>query len=227
MIDLSPVWISLKTAALSTVFVTVLGILAARYMAFRCKHFKALLDGVLNLPLVLPPTVVGFFLLVIFGVRSPIGSLLFSLFHIKIVFSWAATVIAATVVSFPLMYKTMRTSFELIDTNLIRAGRTLGSSEREIFLRVVLPLSWPGLIGGCVMSFARAIGEFGATLMIAGSIPGVTTTIPVAIYIDIQSYKMTEAYTYVAIITAISLLATYGLNTWLIRRQKRFQTNLL
>lgn len=219
MIDLSPIWISLKTAALSTVIVTILGVLAARYMAFDCKHMKALLDGVLNLPLVLPPTVVGFFLLIIFGVRSPIGHLLM-LFGVKIVFSWWATVIAATVVSFPLMYKTMRTAFELIDLNLIRAGRTLGSSEGEIFRRIILPLAWPGLIGGCVMSFARAIGEFGATLMIAGSIPGRTTTIPVAIYVAIQSDKMPEAYTYVIVITAISLLATYGMNTWLIHHQK-------
>lgn len=217
--DLSPIWISLKTASVSTVIVTILGILAARYVAFRCKHGKALIDGLLNLPLVLPPTVVGFFLLLIFGVRSPIGVLLMQ-WNIKIVFSWGATVIAAATVSFPLMYKTVRTSFELIDTNLMRAGRTLGSSEWDIFFRIVLPLAWPGIIGGCVMSFARAIGEFGATLMIAGSIPGRTQTIPVAIYIAMQSNDMTRAYVLVIIITAISLLATYGLNRWLIHKQK-------
>lgn len=217
--DLSPIWISLKTASVSTVIVTILGILAARYVAFRCKHGKALIDGLLNLPLVLPPTVVGFFLLLIFGVRSPIGALLMQ-WNIKIVFSWGATVIAAATVSFPLMYKTVRTSFELIDTNLMRAGRTLGSSEWDIFFRIVLPLAWPGIIGGCVMSFARAIGEFGATLMIAGSIPGRTQTIPVAIYIAMQSNDMTRAYVLVIIITAISLLATYGLNRWLIHKQK-------
>ncbi|ADU27108.1 molybdate ABC transporter permease subunit [Ethanoligenens harbinense] len=217
--DLSPIWISLKTASVSTVIVTFLGIFAARYVAFRCKHGKALIDGLLNLPLVLPPTVVGFFLLLIFGVRSPIGALLMQ-WNVKIVFSWGATVIAAATVSFPLMYKTVRTSFELIDTNLMRAGRTLGSSEWEIFFRIVLPLAWPGIIGGCVMSFARAIGEFGATLMIAGSIPGKTQTIPVAIYIAMQSNDMVRAYILVLIITAISLLATYGLNRWLIHKQK-------
>ncbi|MFT9055849.1 MAG: molybdate ABC transporter permease subunit [Ethanoligenens sp.] len=217
--DLSPVWISLKTATLSTVIVSFLGIFAARYIAFHCKHGKALIDGLLNLPLVLPPTVVGFFLLVIFGVRSPIGSLLMH-WDIKIVFSWGATVIAASTVSFPLMYKTVRTSFELIDTNLMRAGRTLGSSEREIFIRIVLPLAWPGIIGGCVLAFARAIGEFGATLMIAGSIAGKTETIPVAIYIAMQSNDMQRAYILVGIITAISLLTTYTLNRWLMHKQK-------
>lgn len=218
-LDLSPIWISLKTAALSTVIVSVLGILTARYMAFKCKHGKALIDGLLNLPLVLPPTVVGFFLLLLLGVRSPVG-MFFMRLNIKIVFSWGATVIAAATVSFPLMYKTVRTSFELIDTNLLRAGRTLGSSEWDVFFRIVLPLAWPGIIGGCVMSFARAIGEFGATLMLAGSIPGRTQTIPVAIYIAMQSNDMNRAYVYVIVITLISLLATYGLNRWLMYKQK-------
>lgn len=218
-IDLSPIWISLKTATASTIIVGILGILAARYMAFRCKHGKALIDGLLNLPLVLPPTVVGFFLLMIFGVRSPIGQFFMQL-NVKIVFSWGATVIAAATVSFPLMYKTVRTSFESIDSNLLRAGRTLGSSEWDIFLRIILPLAWPGIIGGFVLSFARAIGEFGATLMIAGSIPGKTQTIPVAIYIAMQSNDMNRAYIYVIIITSISLIATYGLNRWLMYKQK-------
>lgn len=217
-IDLSPVWISLKTAAVSTVIVSIVGILAARYIAFKCRHGKALIDGILNLPLVLPPSVVGFFLLVFFGVRSPVGQFFLQL-NIKLVFSWQATVIAASTVSFPLMYKTVRTSFELIDTNLLRAGRTLGSSETDIFLRIVLPLAWPGIIGGCVMAFARAIGEFGATLMFAGSIPGRTQTIPIAIYIAMQSNDMRRAYIYVAIITIISLSATYGLNRWLMHKQ--------
>lgn len=218
-LDLSPIWISLKTATLSTVIVSVLGILTARYMAFKCKRGKALIDGLLNLPLVLPPTVVGFFLLLLLGVRSPVG-MFFMRLDIKIVFSWGATVIAAATVSFPLMYKTVRTSFELIDTNLLRAGRTLGSSEWDVFFRIVLPLAWPGIIGGCVMSFARAIGEFGATLMLAGSIPGRTQTIPVAIYIAMQSNDMSRAYVYVIVITLISLLATYGLNRWLMYKQK-------
>lgn len=218
-IDLSPIWISLKTATVSTIIVGVLGILTARYIAFRCKHGKALLDGLLNLPLVLPPTVVGFFLLLIFGVRSPIGQFFMQL-NIKVVFSWGATVIAAATVSFPLMYKTVRTSFESIDSNLLRAARTLGSSEWDLFFRIVLPLAWPGIIGGFVLSFARAIGEFGATLMIAGSIPGKTQTIPVAIYIAMQSNDMNRAYVYVIIITSISLIATYGLNRWLIYKQK-------
>ena len=216
--DLSPVWISLKTASVSTVIVTVLGIFVARYVAFRCKRGKALIDGVLNLPLVLPPSVVGFFLLVLFGVRSPLGMLLLRM-GIKLVFSWEATVIAAAVVSFPLMYKSARTSFELVDTSLIRAGRTLGSTEWEIFFRIILPLAWPGVVGGCVMAFARAIGEFGATLMVAGSIAGRTETIPIAIYIYMQGDDMVHAYVLVGIITAISLLATYGLNRWLMRKQ--------
>lgn len=218
--DYSSIWISLKTATVSTAIVCLLGILAARYIVFTCKKGSALLDGLFNLPLILPPTVVGFFLLVLFGNKGIFGKLLMNV-GIQVIFSWGATVIAAAVVSFPLMYKTLKTSFEQIDMNLVRAGRSLGSSEQEIFRRIILPLSWPGIVGGCVISFARAIGEFGATLMIAGNIPGKTQTIPVAIYFAMESGNMGKAYLLVAIITAISLFATYMLNIWLIR-QRRF-----
>lgn len=210
-LDFSPLWVSLKTAVTATVITFVLGIAAARWLAFKYFRGRGLLDGILILPMVLPPTVVGFVLLVIFGKRGPLGELL-SKFGLTIIFSWPATVIAAAVVAFPLMYKTARGAFEQIDPELLDAARTLGSSEWKIFWRVTVPLSWPGLAAGTILSFARALGEFGATLMLAGNIPGRTQTVPVAIYFAAESGDMGQATLWVLIIIAISLLVVLLLN---------------
>jgi molybdate transport system permease protein len=163
--------------------------------------------------MVLPPTVLGFLLLLMLGKNSPIGSLLFS-FGIQIIFSWQATVIAAIVVSFPIMYKTTRSAFEQIDNNIINAARTLGVSERRIFWTITVPLSLPGIISGTILSFARSIGEFGATLMLAGSIPGKTTTIPIAIYFAVEGGDMKTAFYWVFIIIILSLLVIISSNHW-------------
>jgi molybdate transport system permease protein len=212
-LDLSPLWISLKTSFVATLFAFVAGIAVAGWMfAYRGKG-KGLIDGILTLPLVLPPTVIGFLLLLLLGRNSPLGQLLMQ-FDITIIFSWFATVIAATVVAFPLMYKSVLTAFKQIDKDLINCARTLGASEARIFWQVLLPLAWPGVVAGTIMAFARALGEFGATLMLAGSIPGKTQTMPVAIFFAAEAGKMNEALIWVLIIVAIALAAIASINYW-------------
>ena len=160
-LDLIPVWISLKTAAVSTVITFFLGCAAARCLSGYQGRAKGLLDGLFTLPLVLPPTVVGFGLLLLFGKHGPLGKLLLKL-GTTVIFSWWATVIAAAVVAFPLMYQTARGAFEQIEPNIENAARTLGASEWDVFWRVTVPLAWPGIMAGIILSFARALGEFGA-----------------------------------------------------------------
>lgn len=211
--DFSPLWISIKTALLSTLITFFIGIAVSYFMANYRGKLKGVIDGILTLPLILPPTVVGFFLLLICGKNGPIGKLMI-LFDKSIIFSWSATVIASIVVSFPMMYRSSRSAFEQIDTNLIFAARTLGLSELKIFYKIALPLAWPGIIGGLVLSFARAIGEFGATLMIAGNIPGRTQTMPLAIFFAVEGGDMQKALLWVLIITMLSLILILALNYW-------------
>lgn len=213
MFDLTAVEISLKTATVATIITFFLGVAAARWMWGHQSKYKVLIEVVLTAPLVLPPTVVGFFLLLILGRNSFIGQLL-ELVNIRIVFSWYATVIAAVVVSFPLMYKTALGAFTQIDRDLIACSRTLGASEWTILVRLLLPLAKPGLIAGTLLSFARALGEFGATLMLAGSIPGKTETIPIAIYLAAESGATNRALLLVSIILLISLVITASANYW-------------
>lgn len=210
----SPLLISLKTAILATAVTVILGILAARLVIRFPEKAQWLTDGILTLPLVLPPTVIGFILLMIFGKNSPLGHALLQL-GIRVVFSWSGAVIAAIVVSFPLMYRTTKAAFEQMDQNLIDAGRTMGLSERYIFWRISVPVSLPGIGAGMVLAFARAIGEFGATLMIAGNIPGKTQTVPLIIYTATAAGDMRLAMQWVAVIVAISLFSIGGMNVWL------------
>lgn len=212
-LDLSPLWISISTALLATLITFFIGIIVAYKIANYKGIFKGLIDGILTLPLILPPTVIGFFLLVLFGKNGPIGNLL-AFFNTSVIFTWSATVIAATVVSFPMMYRTTRSAFEQIDNNIICAARTLGLSELKIFLKIAIPMSWPGIIGGVVLSFARAMGEFGATLMIAGNIPGKTQTMPLAIFFSVEGGDMSKAYLWVIIIVSLSLIMILLLNYW-------------
>ena len=213
MSDLTPIIISLKTATLATIITFFLGIITARSLLTSRGVVKGLLDGLLTIPLVLPPTVVGFLLLLLLGRNGPGGKLL-QLFEVRVIFTWAATVIAATVVAFPLMYKTALGAFKQIDSNLLAAARTLGASEGKVFWWVMLPLARPGLIAGTLLTFARALGEFGATIMVAGSIPGQTQTIPVAIFFAAESGAMDQALVWVLITVAISLVVTMGVNFW-------------
>jgi molybdate transport system permease protein len=211
--DLSPLWISLKTAFVATIFAFLVGIAAARWMYGYRGKAKGLIDGLFTLPLVLPPTVIGFLLLLLLGRNSPVGQLLKHL-GITIIFSWSATVIAATVVAFPLMYKTVLSAFEQIDKDLIHCAQTLGASEWRIFWQILLPLALPGVVSGTILAFARALGEFGATLMLAGSIPGKTQTMPIAIFFAAEAGKMGEALNWVLLMVAIALLVIATIHYW-------------
>ena len=217
--DFSPLWISLKTAFLATIITSIIGIFISYKMANYKGRGRGLIDGVFTLPLILPPTVIGFFLLLICGKNGFVGKIFMS-FNKNIIFSWSATVIAATVVAFPMMYRTCRSAFEQIDKNMISAARTLGLSETKIFFKIAIPLAWPGIIGGLVLSFARALGEFGATLMIAGNIPGKTQTMPIAIFFAVEGGDMNKAMLWVLIIVAISFIMIFLLNYWCDTQQK-------
>ena len=210
-VDLSPLIISCVTTFAATVVTFFIGLLAAKLMYGMRGSLRAWIDGLLTLPLVLPPTVVGFFLLLLFGRRSWIGQALEHI-GIAIVFSWPATVIAATVVAFPLMYRTALGAFEQVNPTLLQAARTLGAGEWRVFRRVLLPLAAPGVIAGTVLAFARALGEFGATLMLAGNIPGRTQTMPIAIFSAAESGDMSAAMVWVALIVVISLAIIRLLN---------------
>lgn len=211
--DLSPVWISLATSVVATAITMVLGVAAAFWRERRSGSAFAIFDGVALLPLVLPPTVVGFLLLLLFGRHGPLGRL-FLRAGMTVVFSWPATVIAAAVVSFPLMYLTARAAIAQVDAPLLQAARTLGASEWRVFRRIVVPLAAPGLLAGTILSFARALGEFGATLMLAGDIPGRTETIPLAIYFAVEAGDMRRAVIWSVIDVAISLVLLFGLYYW-------------
>jgi len=210
---LAPLWISLKTVVVATAVTFFLGIAAARWMAHYTGRFKNLIDGLFILPLVLPPTVVGLGLLLIFGKNGPIGEFL-SLFNTTIVFSWPATVITAAAMAFPLMYMTSRGAFEQVDSRVEDAARTLGASEWRLFWSVTMPLAWPGVAAATILSLARCLGEFGATLMLAGNIPGKTATIPVAIYFSIQSGDINEALVLVGIVLVIAFGALAAIAYW-------------
>lgn len=212
-IDWSPLRISVETSLSATAITFVLGLAAAAWRERRAGAAWALLDGILILPLVLPPTVVGFLLLLLFGRNGPIGKLLLNVGE-TVVFSWPATVIAATVVAFPLMYLTSRAALEQVDQRFLEAGRILGSSEWRVFREIALPLAWPGVLAGTILSFARALGEFGATLMLAGNIPGRTATIPIAIYFAVESDDFRSAAAWCVIDVAISLALLGGLYYW-------------
>lgn len=211
--DLTPLVISIKTSLIATIITSIIGILIA-YLIMNYKgKFRTLIEIILTLPLILPPTVVGFCLLLIFGKNGIIGNILISM-NKNIIFTWWATVISAVAVSLPIMYRSLRSAFEQIDENIILSARTLGLSEWNIFKKIILPLSTPGLIGGIALSFARAIGEFGATLMIAGNIPGKTQTIPIAIFFEVESGNMAMASFWVMVIILMSLGIMLILNYW-------------
>lgn len=212
--DGSPFVLTLKIALLATAFSVVLGIGAA-WLVLRLRRGQGLVDGVLTLSMVLPPTVVGFGLLLLLGKNGPVGALL-SRWELSVIFTPAAGVIASTVVAFPLMYRTVRGAMEQLDPDLAAAGRTLGMSEWRIFLHITLPGCTPGIAAGTVLAFARALGEFGATVMIAGNIPGKTQTMSVAIYSAVQAGKAHygEAAVWAATICALSFAGMLAVNLW-------------
>ncbi|HCQ91589.1 molybdate ABC transporter permease subunit [Clostridium sp. Marseille-Q7071] len=220
--DISPILISIKTAVVSIIITFFLGILAARaVIGLNNEKSKMIWDGILTMPMVLPPTVAGFFLLLIFGVNGPVGKLFIDYFDVKIAFSWTATVIAAVVISFPLMYRSAKGAFEQVDGNLMDAARTLGRSEWWIFWKVLLPNALPGVVSGGILAFARGLGEFGATAMIAGNIAGKTRTLSLAVYSNVAAGNMDNAYQYVWILVVISFAIVVLMNYFAVKQYNK------
>ena len=208
--DLAPLFLSLKVAFLATIITFLTGLPTA-WGLLRLRRFKKFLDGLFTLPLVLPPTVVGFGLLVLLGKNRFLGGLLAQA-DIHLVFTPTAAVMAAAAAAFPLMYRTARGAFEQIDENILAAARTLGLSEWRIFLSLALPVSRPGVLAGVVLAFARAMGEFGATIMVAGNIPGRTQTVPIKIYSVMQAGDTETALAWAAAISALAFICLVALN---------------
>ncbi len=211
-VDWSPLFISLKTGIWATIAAFFLGIWAARGVMRLGNRGKAVIDGILTLPLVLPPTVAGFLLLLLFSLKRPFGRFLMDQFSFKVVQTWYGCVIAAFVIAFPLMYRNARAAFEQVDISLIYAGRTLGMSERRIFWKVVVPIAMPGLASGTVLTFARAIGEYGATSMLAGNILGKTRTISVSIATEVSAGNYSVAGFWVCVIIAVAFFMVSAIN---------------
>ena len=211
-LDWSPLWISLKTGVVATFISFFLGIWAARKVIKKDYKTKSVLDGILTLPMVLPPTVAGFFLLLLFSRRRPLGIFLDEELGIRAVHTWLGCILAATVIAFPLMYRNARAAFEQIDANLVYAGRTLGMSETSIFWHVVMPAAGPGIASGTILTFARAMGEYGATSMLAGNIPGKTGTVSQRIAMVIQDGDFATAGFWVVIVLIIAFFAIFLIN---------------
>ncbi len=211
--DLAPIWLSIRVSiiAVGVVFIvgTGLAVVLQRY-SFRGR---TIIEALVMLPLVLPPTVAGFFLLLLLGKNGPLGRLL-NYFGIQIIFSWWAATIASMVVALPLMYQGVKSSLESVDLNLEQVARTLGAGEARVLRTITLPLSWPGIVSGVVMAFTRSLGEFGATLMVAGNIPGKTQTIPVAVYSFASSGDMAGAGYMVMILVAVSFSLVFAVSAW-------------
>lgn len=213
LIDWFPIWLSIKVAFLSAAAVTIFALPLARIMDKTRFRGQDVLEAMVMLPLVLPPSVVGYALLMVIGRNGLLGDFLHRV-GLSLVFTWWAVVIAASVVAFPLMYQSARGAFASVNPDYEKAARTLGAGELAIFFRVTLPLAWPGLLSGLVLSFARAMGEFGATLMVAGNIPGRTQTIPLAIYFAVESGDKLTANTMVAIISIFCFFLILWVNRW-------------
>ncbi|MDR1885205.1 MAG: molybdate ABC transporter permease subunit [Synergistaceae bacterium] len=210
--DWFPLWNSLRVAGISTVIVFFAGICAAHFIARTPRTVKGVLDCVLTLPMVLPPTVVGFFLLKVIGPFGPVGSAVLGLFGFKMTMTWYSAIFATTIVSFPLMYRTARGAFESFDATLTYSGQTLGLSDTFLFWRVVMPNCRQGILAGTVLSFARALGEYGATTMVTGYIPRRTATISTTVYQLWREGNDHAAYMWVGVNLAISFLVLVAVN---------------
>ena len=206
VVDWFPLFLSLRVAALSTMIAMVLGLWLAWLMANREFRWKEILDAAVTLPLVLPPTVLGYYLLVLLGRASPLGHAYEYVFGQPLVFSWQAAVVAALIHSMPLLVKSARAAFESVDRSYERAARTLGASEARLFWRVTLPLTRRSIFAAGALAFARALGDFGVTLMVAGNIPGRTQTVSIAIYDAVESGNGALARTLVLVISAVALI---------------------
>lgn len=211
--DLSPLWISLKVSIIATLFTFCIGTIVAYKMYHYRGNGRSFIEGFLIAPLILPPTVVGFVLLILLGKNGVLGQFL-TQWNLGVVFTWYAAVLAAIIVSFPLMYRAALGAFEQIDSLLLDAARLEGASEISVFCYIALPLAMPGILAGTVLAFARALGEFGATLMLAGNIPGQTQTMPMAIYFAVEAGATQEGWFWTAIVICISLVGIIVVNSW-------------
>lgn len=219
-LDWSPLIISLKTGVIATVISFFSGIYVARLVMRSKSRTRAIIDGILTLPMVLPPTVAGFILLLVFSVNRPFGSMLYNTFDIRVVQSFLGCIIAATVIAFPLMYRNARAAYEQVDEDLIYAAKTLGMSNTKIFWRIVLPNAKHGIIAGIVLTFARAMGEYGATAMLAGNIPGKTGTISQRIAMVVQNGDYRDAGFWVGILLIVSFIVIITFNI-VVNRKRR------
>ncbi|ERF49516.1 molybdate ABC transporter permease subunit [Staphylococcus arlettae] len=212
MPDITPFWISLKVAITSTIIVTILGIIIAKWLYQQKGWFSRIMESLIILPIVLPPTVLGFILLIIFSPNNYIGGFITNVLHIPVIFTLTGAVIASVIVSFPLMYQHTVQGFRSIDKKMLNTARTMGASEGRIFFRLILPLAKRPIISGIMMSFARAIGEFGATLMVAGYIPNKTNTLPLEIYFLVEQGKENQAWLWVLVLIAFAVSVIGALN---------------
>jgi len=218
--DFRPFTISIQVAILATCVTFLLGLAAANFV-YRMKRGKGVIDTIFTLPMILPPTVAGFFLLLAFGRNGFIGRFLDSFFGITVVFSWVGAVIAAIFVSFPLMYRTARGAFEQIDQNVIHAAETLGFSKTRIFWTIKVPMAKAGILAGTVLAFARALGEFGATIMLAGNIPGRTQTMAIAVFSAVSAGNREVAYIWVAVLSMMSFVMIMLMNHWVAGNKRK------
>ena len=212
MPDITPFWISLKVAVISTIIVTLIGVLISKWLYRRRGIIARILESIIVLPIVLPPTVMGFILLIVFSPRSYIGAFFANVLHLPVVFTLTGAVIASVIVSFPLMYQHTVQGFRSIDYKMLNTARTMGASESKIFFKLILPLSKRAILSGVMMSFARAIGEFGATLMVAGYIPNKTNTLPLEIYFLVEQGKENQAWLWVIVLVAFAITVIGTIN---------------
>lgn len=212
MPDLTSFWISIRVATMSTIIVMILSIIVSKWLYHRKKRWVKIVESFILLPIVLPPTVMGFILLIVFSPRGIIGQFFNNILHLPVVFTLTGAVIASVIVSFPLMYQHTIQGFNSIDKRMLDTARTMGASESKIFYRIVLPLSKRYILSGIVMSFARAIGEFGATLMVAGYIPNKTNTLPLEIYFLVVEGKENQAWLWVLVLVAFSIVVIMTIN---------------
>ncbi len=222
MLDWSPLWISLHTATATIIIVFFIGVVLAWWVeSLQSETAKIIVDAVITLPMVLPPTVAGFFLLLFFGNNRVLGQFVYETFGFHIAFSWLATVLAAAVIALPLMYRSARGALSQVDHGMLEAAQSLGIPKWRIFWRIHLPNALPGIIAGGLLAFARGLGEFGATAMIAGNIAGKTRTLPLAVYSAVAAGDWEAAGCYVVVIVAICLAVVIGLNWYLYKTKKQ------
>lgn len=212
MQDMTPFWISLKVALISTIIVTLMGILISKWLYKRHGIIARILESIIVLPIVLPPTVMGFILLIVFSPQSFIGAFFKNVLNMPVVFTLTGAVIASVIVSFPLMYQHTVQGFRSIDHKMLNTARTMGASENKIFFKLIFPLSKRPILSGIMMSFARAIGEFGATLMVAGYIPNKTNTLPLEIYFLVEQGKENQAWLWVIVLVAFAITVIGTIN---------------